>query len=73
MSQSSFFSVNDMRLHFGLGEAKSVDLAIHWPSGLEEKFTNVAVDQIIRIEEGKGIGTRKGALELNVLKSFVVT
>ena len=61
MSQSSFFSVNDMRLHFGLGEAKSVDLTIHWPSGLEEKFTNVAADQIIRIEEGKGIGSRKEA------------
>ena len=52
--------MNDMRLHFGLGEATTVDLAIRWPSGHEEKLTNVKADQIIRIEEGKGSGDRKG-------------
>ena len=61
MSQSSFFSVNDMRLHFGLGEATTVDLAVRWPSGLAEEFVGVAADQVVRIEEGKGIGGRKGS------------
>jgi len=51
-SQSSFFSANDLRLHFGLGTAMSVDLEVWWPSGLKQKFTNVSVDRILVIEEG---------------------
>ena len=37
MAQSSFYSANDRRLHFGLGAATSADLAIRWPSGATEK------------------------------------
>ncbi len=32
-AQSSFYSANDRRLHFGLGAAASADLAIRWPNG----------------------------------------
>jgi hypothetical protein len=53
MSQSSFYSSNDRRLHFGLGAVKSADLEIHWPSGLIQRFEKVAVDRIITITEGK--------------------
>jgi hypothetical protein len=35
-AQSSFYSANDRRLHFGLGAATSADLAIRWPSGATE-------------------------------------
>ena len=38
LSQSSFYSCNDSRLHFGLGGFNSVDLDIYWPNGLHEKY-----------------------------------
>ena len=43
------------RIHFGLAQNKIVsELAIHWPSGIVQKLTNVKVNQILRvIEEGK--------------------
>ncbi len=37
-AQSSFYSANDRRLHFGLGASSSVDLAIRWPSGATEEM-----------------------------------
>jgi hypothetical protein len=55
LSQSSFYSASDLRLHFGLGPAQTADLEIRWPSGLKQSFTNVRANQIVRIEEGKGM------------------
>ena len=53
LSQSSFYSANDPRLHFGLGAAKSVDLEIRWPLGLVQVFEHLAVDRMVTIIEGK--------------------
>jgi hypothetical protein len=55
LSQSSYLSVNDSRLHFGLGAAATVDLEIRWPNGGTEKFARVAADRLVRIKEGSGI------------------
>ena len=55
LSQSSFYSVNDMRLHFGLGDEKVADVEIRWPTGMVEKFKAVASDQLVVIKEGAGI------------------
>jgi hypothetical protein len=55
LSQSSFYSVNDMRLHFGLGPEKMADIEIRWPSGRQEKLKAVAADQFITVKEGTGI------------------
>jgi enediyne biosynthesis protein E4 len=55
MSQSSFYSANDPRLHFGLGDETSADIEIRWPSGLQEKFKAVAADQMVVIKEGTGV------------------
>jgi hypothetical protein len=52
LSQSSFFSANDPRLHFGLGEAKTVDLEVRWPSGLKQSFRAVATNRIVTLKEG---------------------
>src|SRR5260221_10283516 len=41
-SQSSFYSANDPRLHFGLGAAESAALHIPLPNGLQGTITNVA-------------------------------
>ncbi len=51
LSQSSFYSANDRRLHFGLGAATTADLEIRWPNGNLEWFPNVQADRIITIRE----------------------
>ncbi len=51
MAQSSFYSCNDPRLHFGLGEAESATLEIRWPLGTKQVLRDVAADQILTIEE----------------------
>jgi len=44
------------RAHFGIGQAAKIDsVEIHWPSGLQEKISGVAMNKINRIVEGKGI------------------
>jgi hypothetical protein len=60
LSQSSFYSVNDSRLHFGLGSEKTADIAIRWPSGAHEELKAVASDQLIVVKEGTGIVGGKG-------------
>jgi hypothetical protein len=53
-SGGSFFSQNDLRVHFGVGKAKHVDrLEIRWPSGTNESFSHVATNQILTIIEGQ--------------------
>ena len=54
-AQSSYYSVNDFRLHFGLGEAESATVAVRWISGRSDVFEHVAPDRLIVIREGEGI------------------
>jgi hypothetical protein len=54
-AQSSFYSANDRRLHFGLGAATSADLAIRWPSGDSEQVTKVEPNFLYVIREGSGV------------------
>jgi len=54
-AQSSYLSVNDRRLHFGLGSALTADLEIRWPSGAKEKISGVAADRLVTVREGEGI------------------
>ncbi len=61
VSQSSFFSSNDPRLHFGLGRAAAVDLAVRWPSGIAQSFAGVPANQIVTIDELDGLHTSKHA------------
>jgi len=55
LSQSSFYSSNDPRLHFGLGSAISAELEIRWPNGNKEVHSNIACDQLLTVREGTGI------------------
>ena len=63
-SGGSVMSQSDLRLHFGLGKAKAVDLLeVHWPTtGKVEKFSNVEANQILTIREGQGIVKAEKAL-----------
>ncbi|MBX7174899.1 MAG: CRTAC1 family protein [Pyrinomonadaceae bacterium] len=55
-SQTSYYSHNDFRQHFGLGKNKQVDeLVIRWANGDVETIKNVAANQFVTIKEGAGI------------------
>jgi enediyne biosynthesis protein E4 len=55
LGQSSYLSVNDRRLHFGLGAGTTADIEIRWPLGQVEKLGGVAANQLIHVTEGSGI------------------
>lgn len=60
LSQSSYLSANDKRLHFGLGSVETADVEVRWPMGQIEKLAAVKVDQLIHVTEGSGItGTQQ--------------
>jgi hypothetical protein len=54
-SGGSYISQNDLRVHFGLGEARQAEVEVRWPSGLVEKFSGLAADRIYVVTEAKGI------------------
>jgi hypothetical protein len=54
MSQSSYVSSNDPRLHFGLGPAETVDIEVRWPLGLVEQHKSVPTNRLITLKEGSG-------------------
>ena len=55
----SYQSAQDPRLHFGLGQRRTVEeVEIKWPSGELTKLTNLKSDQILAIKEGKGLVPR---------------
>ncbi len=53
-SQSSFYSANDSRLHFGLGAATQADLEIRWPNGNQERLESVPSNRLVVVREGTG-------------------
>jgi hypothetical protein len=58
-SGSSYLGQNDLRAHFGLGSAATVErLDVRWPGGEIETFRGVAADQIVTITQSKGITSR---------------
>jgi enediyne biosynthesis protein E4 len=50
-TSGSYLSASDKRVHFGLGEAKSADVEIEWPSGMRQQLKSVAADQLLEIRE----------------------
>jgi hypothetical protein len=60
LSQSSFYSCNDPRLHFGLGSFTSADLDVYWPNGLRETFKHLPANQLITLREGAGRVPNRG-------------
>jgi enediyne biosynthesis protein E4 len=51
----SYYSQNDLRLHFGLGSAKTIDrVEVRWPNGNVEVWTGVEPNRIVTLTEGTG-------------------
>jgi len=52
-SCNGYYSASDLRIHFGLGEAKKVDLVeIRWPSGAVDALKDLDVNRLYVVEEG---------------------
>jgi len=60
VSQSSYYSCNDPRLHFGLGNVAVADVEVYWPNGLHEEYKKVPANQLITLREGSGVVPNKG-------------
>ncbi|MEO8087980.1 MAG: FG-GAP-like repeat-containing protein, partial [Bacteroidota bacterium] len=55
-AQTSYNGENDLRAHFGLGNANTVDsIKVEWLGGGMETFTNVSCSQFISIVQGQGM------------------
>jgi hypothetical protein len=53
LSQSSYYSHDDLRVHFGLGaETTAASISIRWPSGANQTLTIVKGDRVVTIREG---------------------
>jgi hypothetical protein len=52
-SGGSYFSQNDLRMHFGLDQANKVDaVEIRWLSGQVDQLKNLEVNQLYVVQEG---------------------
>jgi hypothetical protein len=50
LSQTSYYSHDDVRLHFGLGSAKSIDeIEVRWPDGTVQRLRDAAVRKLVTI------------------------
>jgi hypothetical protein len=50
----SFLSASDDRVHFGLGDATTIDqVEVRWPSGHVDRYTVPAVDTAYLLREGQ--------------------
>jgi enediyne biosynthesis protein E4 len=60
MSGSSYYSQSDLRLHFGLGGASTVEaVELAWPSGQKETLRDLPVNHRFVVREGAGIASRE--------------
>jgi hypothetical protein len=54
LSQSSYYSHDDARLHFGLGAAARADkIEVRWPSGHVDTLKDVPGRRVVEIREGR--------------------
>ena len=49
---SSYLSSSDKRVHFGLGQDRTVQkIEIRWPSGTRQTLKDIPTDQVLQIDE----------------------
>ena len=55
-SGSSYLSQNDLRIHFGLGNAEKIEsVEVRWSDGSTDKVSGIEPGKIFTIEKGKGV------------------
>ena len=50
---SSYLSICDFRVHFGLGDAEAADITIHWPGGSEQVLEQLPAGVFYHVVEGE--------------------
>jgi hypothetical protein len=51
---NGYLSQGDARAHFGLGRAARAELVrVRWPDGTVGEWRDVAVDRVLRLEQGR--------------------
>jgi hypothetical protein len=50
---SGYLSMNCKQLHMGVGDAKTVDVTIHWPNGEVQELEAIAVDRLHVVRQGQ--------------------
>ncbi len=59
LSQTSYYSHDDLRLHFGLGAAARVEtIEVTWPSGRIDTVRDVSADRVVLLKEGSAVADR---------------
>ena len=59
-AQNSFNSQNSLIVHFGLGDATTIDsLVVIWPSGIKDIFKSLSPDQFKTVTEGEVTGIKE--------------
>ena len=67
-SGGGYFAQNDLRVHFGIGNASKIDLLeIRWPSGVVDTLKDIQPNQLVYVKEGEGI-VRKESFASSVKK-----
>jgi len=55
-SGGGYYSQNDLRVHFGIGEAERVELLeVRWPSGQTDELKDLKANCLYYLTEGKGL------------------
>jgi hypothetical protein len=54
-SGGSYLSQSDLRVHFGLGDAKTADIEIQWPSGVVDRLPAAPANRVVTVRESHGI------------------
>lgn len=54
-SGGSYYSQNDLRVHFGVAKATTASIEVKWPSGTVDTLRDVPVNQTVVIREGEGL------------------
>ncbi|MGE5326235.1 MAG: CRTAC1 family protein, partial [Deltaproteobacteria bacterium] len=55
-SGGSYLSSSDLRLHFGVGSATTIErMEVHWPSGKTDVISDAPVDRVLTVKEGQGL------------------
>ena len=59
LSQASYYSHDDLRLHFGLGGASRADrVEVRWPSGAVDVLKDVEGRRVVTVREGSAASGR---------------